>query len=231
MKKLKHFLSILFVSFCSLLGCGYLPHYYYTVQPNIGQTNYIIYVKVDREFSDTDKLAIDKAIFQWNYVLNGHYKMEVVDWEYDATEIQNGTKFPNDAYYIVKINSKQFEEFKKYFKEEDKKKFVLAFANTVGGTIAYVVRDRLQQDDVYYILMHELAHMLGAQHDNFRLMNPYHTHERFQCVDWKTAEQVAKFLGLNVNDLNWCFYLSDFDTIKAESVRPIYRFGPSGESH
>lgn len=215
MKKLRRLLSILVVTFCGLFGCGYTPQYYYTRQPNIGRTNYIIYVKVDKEFSDMDRLAIDKAVSRWNYVLNGHYKLEVVDWNYDATEIKNDKLYPIDAYYIVKLSGEQHKAFVKYLKVEDQKKFVLGFAN-VGGTVAYLVRERLQQADVYYVLMHELAHIFGSNHDGFRLMSPHYNKTNFQCVDWKTAEQVAKFLGLHINDLNWCFYISDFDEVEAK---------------
>lgn len=214
MKAIKRLLSILAVAFYGLFGCGYTPRYYYTRQSAIGQTNYVIYVRVDKEFSDMDRLAIDKAVFQWNYVLNGHYKLEVVDWDYDATDIKTEKVYPIDAYYIVKLTTEQYQPFIKYLKKEDQTKFVLGFAG-VGGTVTYLIRDRLQQEDVYYVLMHELAHIFGSNHDGFRLMNPSYNKTDFQCVDWKTAEQVAKFLGLRINDLNWCFYISDFDEAEA----------------
>lgn len=214
MKLIKKLISVIVIAIFSILGCsGHMAQHYYTRQPP-GTSNYEIFVKVDKEFSDVDKLSIDKAISQWNYVLNSHYTLKVVDWNFDATALKDGKFLPRNAYYIVSINNKQFEDVKKElsFNPEDKNKFILAFA-ILGGTIVYINKDRVGADDVYPITMHEMAHIFGAKHDGFRLMNNYYSKEKFQCVDWKTAEQVANFLHLHINDLNWCFYIDDFEEV------------------
>lgn len=207
MKKIKRFLISLFFAFFGT-SCGYVPKYYYTRQAVPDTPTLIMEVRVDKDFSDSEKREIDNALYQWNYVLNSHYQFEVIDWNYDATKLQNHEAYYNDAFYFVKINSKQLEKFDIKKDPDNPKPFVLGFAG-VGGTLLCVVADRLTQGDIYYVMMHEIAHLLGANHNKFRLMSPYLNYTDFQCVDEKTAIQVAKFLGLHKDDLNWCFYPSD----------------------
>lgn len=205
MKKIKRFLAALMLAFFGV-SCGYTAPYYYTRQPIPDAPALIMEVKIDKEFSDSDKREIDKALMQWNYVLNGHYQFKVVDWNYDASALHDPKVYYRDAFYFVKITGDESNNYN--IKKDNKDSYVLAFAG-IGGTITYVIRERLSVGDVYFTVMHEIAHMLGADHNKFRLMNPSFNHTDFQCVDEKTAVQVAKFLGLKLTDLNWCFYLSD----------------------
>ena len=73
----------------------------------------------------------------------------------------------------------------------------------------WIVRDRLRNEWVTGVVLHELAHMLGAEHDEVYLMQPHFKWEDYRCVDKWTMMQVAKYQHISMGSLNYCQYGSD----------------------
>lgn len=198
---------VIFICLAICSACGYTAPYYYTKQQTHGAGTTFIYVRVDKEFNDQDRIEIDRAIMQWNYVLNEHVILHITDWEYDASALKKKTVAPDQNHlYFIKVLSQIGE---KLYDGVRDKNIILAFAQ-IKGNLLYVFRDRVvDQDQLYGIMMHEIAHIFGAVHDGKKLMSPHYSNSKYKCVDYATVAQIAKVLNLTVYDLNWCFDQSD----------------------
>ena len=68
----------------------------------------------------------------------------------------------------------------------------------------YLVRDRLSNDMVFGVTLHEIGHLLGSPHVGKRLMYPHFTRARNQCIDFDSMWAVASYWGLPTDRLNYC---------------------------
>lgn len=60
-----------------LLGCSHLYNsFIYTHHPFVDHGR-VIHILVDMDFGEADKVAIDQALIQWNYALNGNIILEI----------------------------------------------------------------------------------------------------------------------------------------------------------
>jgi hypothetical protein len=90
--------------------------------------------------------------------------------------------------------------------DEGSKFVTLGLANKVGGSWLYIVRDRLGDVDITPVTLHELGHLLGAQHTEHYLMNPTYIKLQYACIDLDTIDRVAERWNLPLNKLNYCKY-------------------------
>lgn len=159
----------------------------------------IVPIWVDKNFGAADKIAIDDAINAWNYALNGFIVLKVVDTEFDMEIPKIVEQVRDNGWLFMKINSdnSMVPVLKDGFR-------TIGFCERVGGNHLYLVRDRMFNSDVYGVTMHEIGHLLGAEHKGDRLMYPHFTRARFQCVDSTTIEQVATWNHIPVDRLNFC---------------------------
>lgn len=181
------------------------------VEPREGQysyTNKVTYVGppvrtipiwIDKNFGEADRLAIDDAIGSWNYALNGFVVLKVVDTEFDMEIPKIVEQVQSNGWLIMKINSDN--PMVPVLKDGYR---TIGFCERVGGNHLYLVRDRLFNEDVFGVTMHEIGHLLGAEHKGDRLMYPHFTRARFQCVDQTTIEQVAAWQHIPLDRLNFC---------------------------
>jgi predicted Zn-dependent protease len=203
----RFWLAIIILSL--IIGCGSsIRDTYYVYVGNGSKITYkIIPVYIDKNFSDGDKRAIDDAIMEWNYVLNGYIEIRVMSTSFDMEietlrEAQAGR-----ALLVMKVDSNNPQ-----IPVSNKGSTILAWVNVIGGRRMYIVRDRLSSEDIRPIALHEFGHALGSDHEKEveenknKLMYPQYIRGNFICVDYWAMEKVAYYQGLDKNKLNYCHH-------------------------
>lgn len=199
---------LLFLLISLITGCGASlkdSHYEYSRVSNGSRVIYrVIPVYIDKTFGEQDKLALDDAIRQWNYVLNRYIELRVMSTSFDMEIEVLREAEAGRALLVMKVfsDNSQIPESKGFR--------TLAWVNTLGGRRMYFVRDRLGVEDVKPIALHELGHALGSDHEKDeegnvgKLMYPHYKRGSFLCVDYGAMEKVAAYQGLDKNKLNYC---------------------------
>jgi len=162
----------------------------------------IIPVYIDEEFCIKDRVEIVKAINEWNTSLNGYIELRVWDGVYLMNEVMDRARW-GDVYVIIKVYSRM-----PIIAERDAKiegEVTIGLANKVGGNWLYLVRDRLGDDDIKYVTMHELGHLLGADHQSRYLMGSRYNKIEYKCIDQNTLDQVSSYWRLPLNNLSYCY--------------------------
>jgi hypothetical protein len=196
---------------CLILFCSCVPlHAYnftYINSPHPMVMGRVQKVYVDNAFGN-DIVSIQDALNQWQYALHGYiiFDMQVVDVVHGSLEPMKDAN-AGKAWIFLKIDSNNA-----LVSFQDRTEFrAFAFVEKIGGNTMYVVRDRINDGNVRGLVMHEVGHLLGAEHrkgqDN--LMNPFYYDYDTQCVDKLTLEQVAKYQHIPIDNMNYCVYLND----------------------
>jgi hypothetical protein len=74
-----------------------------------------------------------------------------------------------------------------------------------GGGLLIVSTHLLKDVSLEDVILHELGHVLGLNHDpRSRLMSTEYVLDKQGCVDKVTVETLAKLKNIPVNELNWC---------------------------
>ena len=201
--------------FCLLFSCIFCwscipPHSYaftYVNSPHqrTKSPTQIKMVYIDQAFGESDRVAIADALTQWEYALNGYmtFKTQYYDVEHGAVDTLRDV-VDGRAWMFLKINSTNpLVDF-----HDMPKVHALAFCERVGGSLIYMVRDRVPNDNVKGVMMHEIGHLLGAQHwdEDDDLMNPIYREANSQCIDKHTLQQVSEHLHIPVQNMNYCVY-------------------------
>lgn len=196
---MKYIRYLILISFL-LIGCsGHLGNYHYTKNEH-GVLVKEIPIMVDRNFGSLDRESINAAIEQWNYALNGFIKLKVESWDFDMEVSSIVDTVRRRGFLILKIDSKS------HLVVDAKGQMILAFCDKVSGNYMYIIRDRLENDDVKYLALHELGHLLGVGHESKYLMAPIYQKINYQCIDYETMKVVAKRHDLLMDSLNYCLY-------------------------
>ena len=192
----------------TLVGCGLLRvnepqmgQYSYTHKPNYqGLVVREIPIWIDRGFGESDRVAIDDAIRAWNYSLNGYIKLRVVDTEFDMEVDKIVTQVKSNGWLIMKIegNNPMVPVLKDGYR-------TIGFCERVGGNHLYLIRDRLSNEDIFGVTLHEMGHLLGSGQVGDHLMHPHFSRAKFQCIDSVTLVEVAKYNGIPADRMNYCF--------------------------
>lgn len=180
--------------------------------PKLGEYEYVrkdsytgpayrtIPIWIDKNFGAADQVAIDDAIQKWNYAMNGYIVLKVVDTNFDM-EVDKITKqVSENGWLFMKIKS----DNKMIPDQKEKGYWTIGFTEKLGGNHMYLVRDRLGNDDIFGVTLHEIGHLMGADHVGTRLMYPHYTRAGFQCIDYDTIKAVAKWQDLDASNLNYC---------------------------
>jgi hypothetical protein len=192
-----------------VIGCSFLLS---NDEPQLGMYSYthkahyhgpavrVIPIWVDKNFGQADRLQIDAAVGQWNYALNGYIILRVVDNSFDMEidKIQECRR--RNGWLFMRING----DNSMVPIQKPNQGRTLGFANKVGGNHLYLVRERMDNEAVFGVTMHEIGHLLGAEHVGNRLMYKHFSRARFQCVDLDSLEAVAHYQGISADDLNYC---------------------------
>jgi Zn-dependent protease with chaperone function len=198
--------KIIFFFFLLLTGCaglfhnGHLGNYTFTHKEAVGHPE-IIPVYLDKNFGESDKIQIADALNQWNYVLNGNASFKLVDDCYDMNNYLANRNQP--GLFIIKITS-HFPHIPipRDCHLTDCK--TLAFA-LPGGNYIFVVREYLENDDLFFIILHEVGHVLGSHHTSDGLMSARFNKEAQQCVDQTALPEIAAFHHWKIDTLNYCY--------------------------
>lgn len=202
-------LSLLFILISILsINCGKQPNLinpiYIKQETGITPLN-IIPVYIDIKFCNSEKKLIKKAIDNWNDALNGYLVLKVVGLEFKETPKAIDDIIKNKSYVILRAYSS--DEIIKERDINDNENVIVGLANKLGGNVMHLVMDRLTEKDIMEITMHELGHLLGADHtDEKYLMSIIYNKERYKCVDLFTIKQVAEYWHLPIRRMNYCIY-------------------------
>lgn len=180
--------------------------------PKLGEFSYIhavpytgppvreIPIWIDKNFGEADKVEIDKAVDSWNFAMNGYVKLKVVDTHFDMEVDKIVTQVNAGGWLFMKIQS----DNKMVPSRSEKGYWTIGFCEQVGGHHMYLVRDRLANEDVYGVTLHEIGHLMGSGHVGQRLMYPHYSRARFQCIDYETMVKVSKFFDVPLSGMNYC---------------------------
>jgi len=155
---------------------------------------------IDGGFGSADLIEIENAIGRWNYAMNGYIHLRVVDTHFDMEIGKIQEQIRRNGWLFMKIDSKT-----SYTPIVSGGYYSIGFADKVGGNHLYLIRDRLKNEEVFGVTLHEIGHLLGSGHVGDRLMSPHFSMAGNQCIDLATISAVAQWQGLPMNRLNYCY--------------------------
>ena len=179
-------------------GCSDISTLTYIKNPSYEGSIRDIPIWLDIRFSKIEGIKIEEGIREWNTSLNGAIVMEIVDDRFNMEDWKIKEMLSQDGFMILKINHKN------PIVNDDEGMHTLAFVNRIGGNLMYLIYDRLSEDMIKYIVLHEVGHLLGLGHDGNYLMSRSYNKERFECVDDETMKRVAEIWKLDLGRLNYC---------------------------
>jgi hypothetical protein len=192
----------LIVSCAPLWQEAQLGRYVYTQNPNDPAIKplRVIPIWIDGSFGQADRIEIDNAINAWNYAMNGYVVLQPVDWEFNKEIPKVVASVRDNGWLFMKIDSAS-----KMVPEASAEGYkTTGFTESVSGNHLYIIRDRLQNEDVFGVVLHEIGHLMGSNHVGDRLMSPHYSRVRFQCIDLATVTAVAEAWKIPVSHLNYC---------------------------
>jgi hypothetical protein len=177
----------------------------------------IIPVQLDSHFLPSQVEEIKAALNEWNGVFNGQIVLAL------ATHPQLGVDKKMHTYPTTFNGWKEGQSLMENYEKSNLGWAIFALTSNdpnlsdavPRGTLAYVegidehgiyvVTDRLGTRNLKVIMMHEMAHLLGAIHVNTdSLEYPYASNSQVDCIDKITVLQVAHIRHLNFDSLNYC---------------------------
>lgn len=199
---------ILAVMFLVMVGLscaarGPQPFHYTHTMGSVHNPVRVIPIWVDGTFGDMDKLAIDDSVNQWNYALNGYVRLEVKTYTFNMGQGDILDALRDGGWLILKITSAHPKVLEL---DGPASRRTLAWADSIGGYRIFVIRDRVPNDWMAGVMLHEMGHLLGAIHDNVYLMQPMFNWAEYRCVDYQALKLVAEYQHLDVENLNYCVY-------------------------
>ena len=158
----------------------------------------IVRIAIDERFDANQRAKIQRAVGEWNQVLNGFVRLEIAAVMDDGRPAED--QLP--SWKVVPAHDDIAQS-------EAGALFSRALAVTyplrrVGGMVIVYV-DRLGKRDLVDIMRHELGHVLGLDHEpDGRLMSSKYTAHNQECIDQAAVEAIAANRMLPEAQLNWC---------------------------
>lgn len=198
----KHYLKLLFLCLSVLfLGCS-LPAKYvsrsstaYSNHIRTNETTVIRHYYIDPSFKGTTSSQVEAGFDEWNIALNGYQKFV----KGSLNGVAKDSELPPFDFLVVNVSSKDATDM---LMPEG----VLGWVDELGSPVIYLVEDRMTDQDIRILLMHELGHSLGLPHLPVKgtLMYPYYPNS--PCIDEITIRELVT-VGrghYQLEHLNWC---------------------------
>ena len=139
----------------------------------------IIPMRLDNGFTLGERAKILRAVNEWNFVLGGHVRFEIVDHNEPGlwSVISSHASAPMNGSY--------------------------ALGNTIGGSTGGLVLlhvDRLGTRNLESVMLHELGHVLGLSHTDQGLMAATFGPDQ-SCIDRTSVLAVARRHGIQPDAL------------------------------
>jgi hypothetical protein len=196
------FLLIMSLMLCGI-GCG--PRYWTYRQGKLPEHLVVqeIPIWMDNSLLMSQREGIIEAAGEWNKVFNGQIilQMQPVLNRVEVLKKLDEVDRTGTGWVIIS-STEEMLIAEGYIDEGDG---VLAYVYRLGGNLMVIVRDRIGARDFKLIVMHEIGHLLGANHVNaMSLMAPHYGRDQINCIDKVTVAQVARFNRLKFETLNYC---------------------------
>ena len=161
----------------------------------------VITIRIDHQFEPSEQFKVLGAIEEWNHVLNGYIR-------FDVSSVSFGAVAPRPA-LAASTSSKNWVIAHAAGRGQDRGSTgeVVALTQRLpgGGGLMILFDDAIGRADLGDIVLHELGHVLGLDHDPAaRLMSANYLADRQGCVDEVTVKALAALKGLPIDGLNWC---------------------------
>lgn len=198
---MKKFLFLL-LSLIHLTGCTVKPWSYHKVKsPEHIVNPPTIPIYIDNGFTRPQLIAVYQAVNEWNYIFNRQIVLEIKNIVRNTKEVKSANDSIKNSgvgwiFFTISISDPGLEVIDKNF---------IAFVNEIGGNYMFVFKERIAPVNVKTIIMHEIGHLLGAEHVIFpSLMYSTYGEDQLDCIDQVTVNQVAAANNLDYKTLNYC---------------------------
>jgi hypothetical protein len=164
-----------------------LERHYTHHAATIGVASEIVRLHVDDAFSSYERAKILRAVNEWNHVLNGFVRLDLV----------SSPSIPS-VWEVMPAHGGP---------PKRNRENVLAITMPLpsGGGLVLVIVDVLEGRDLGSVMRHELGHVMGLGHDpKGHLMAPHYSDRDQQCVDKAASDAIAVARRLPAAALNWC---------------------------
>jgi hypothetical protein len=173
----------------------------YTNRPAYTGRVEVITIRIDHQFEPSEQFKVLRAIEEWNHVLNGHIR-------FDVSAVAFGAGAPSPA-PVASRSSNNWVIAHAAGRGQDRGNAgdVLAITQRIpgGGGLMILYDDAIGGADLGNIVLHELGHVLGLEHDPAtRLMSANYLKDRQGCIDEVTVKALAALRSLPIDELNWC---------------------------
>jgi hypothetical protein len=193
--------AILFFCMFLLCSCARGHEVFYPVT-----SPRVVKVYVDVTFGIDEVDQIGDALGRWNETLNGALILRLENRSIMMEQSLLTEIVGRGDYIIFSITSSQsvVADTVTYKDGKELRARTLAYCDQVGGHYVYLLMDRLSLENIRWVMMHEIGHLLGAEHQEDGLMYRYYRGNNYRCVDRHTLEQVSRAQKINLSQLRGC---------------------------